>query len=427
MNQLPDIAKLILALTLIIVFVLGCYLLIRVYLNGNKKHYETKMLTLNRIIRTNDFKKYYQYMLEKEESFSLYMIQMNHYDLVLNKYPETMIKQLMRFFAKNVSVSLPKGGKLTQLKDRNTFILLVPHHEFTDNDFQIMLKNAAVIPLNYQNEQVIIDVSIAELKNPIDDLLKAIEKLQKALIESKRQLGRVITYSDDYPYELASYRAIMNEVSLEKANLVVYEVNKLSLNKVEEYFYEVNFNGKSLSEIMKEASPKDRAWINMYIIEIILAGYLKQQGSHMINLPIYEDTLKESNMPWLLERLLIKYRISIEKTILSIEGTLNDPSEILKNILTLNKVGYKLSYLLENLNPVMIENLFNLELNRIELNVTPMMNLNELERIVYSAKTNHQEILVRNAYDLVGATHKLSRKEVIGFKNQTKKVAGRNK
>src|SRR5690606_32166501 len=110
-----------------------------------------------------------------------------------------------------------------------------------------------------------------------------------------------------------------------------------------------------------------------------------------------------------------------------IEGTLNDSSEILKNILTLNKVGYKLSYLLENLNPVMIENLFNLELNRIELNVTPMMNLNELERIVYSAKTNHQEILVRNAYDLVGATHKLSRKEVIGFKNQTKKVAGRNK
>src|SRR5690606_23164537 len=160
--------------------------------------------------------------------------------------------------------------------------------------------------------------------------------------------------------------------------------------------------------------------------ELIIAGYQNQQGSHIINLPIYEDTLKESNMPWLLERLLVKYRISIEKTVLSIEGMLSDKSGILKNILTLNKVGYKLSYLLENLNPEMIENLVNLELNRIELNVTPMMNLSDLERIIYGAKMNHQEVLVRNEYDLVGATHKLLRKEVIGFKNQTKKVAGRN-
>ena len=248
--------KQILSVILIAVFVLLGYLLYKFLKSNFKKSNESKMLSLNLVIKYKDFLKYLAYKQEIKEDYAIYMVRMDNFLDLTKKYSPNIIKLYVRRVVKNLSVMLPYGGKLAQSKERNTFVLYVPKISGNENEYASMLHNAATKPFVYEQIKISQNVSIGYSASVIDYLEK-LEEAFIALIASKRALGLLTEHNDELRKPDDKHFSLEKSIESSEIKVVSYQVVRTNVSKLEGYYFNISINNKTFINYLSEQPQAD--------------------------------------------------------------------------------------------------------------------------------------------------------------------------
>lgn len=420
------VEKSILSIGLILVFTILIYILLRVYFKSRKRMKVKKMLTLNMVIKYKDFKKYVAFSQQSNEQYSLYLVNINNFDLITKKFRAMEVKGFIRRFAKNLSVCLPLGGKLAQTSTRNTFIIYNPVSDINEDEFNNLLVNA--VNATYEKNSLLItsEVNISYLSEVSSDFYIDISKLELALIESKRQLGKIIKYNDNLNNEKNEFTEISNYLKSSNFTLNIQKVKKLALNKIEENYYDVLVNNQNYNNWFNKINILDQSWINIYLLEKILIYQTNQQNRQIINLPIVIKSLEQVRIVSVLKRLMDKYQLSIEHTILSINENITeyDQNNVIKNLQTLEGMGFKISLKIDEISNKVYSLVKPFKIMRFEISSKLYEEKSkELKELLHFAKANYLEVLLTDEILEIenDITHMCSSKKEINLSKEISK------
>lgn len=360
--------KQILSVILIAVFVLLSYLLFKFFKANFKKGNESKMLSLNLVIKYKDFIKYLAYKETVNEDYAIYMVRINNFLDLTKKYSENIIKLYIRRVVKNLSVMLPYGGKLAQSKERNTFILYVPKVSGNEEEYALMLENAATTPFVYEQTKIIQTVSIGYSSSVSDYLIK-LEEAFIALIASKRALGLITEYNNNLSKPDEKYFSLEKAVESALINVRIYQVVRTNVSKLEGYYFNIFINNKTFNNYLGEQPQKDSAWMNMYLISKTLNNIeVINYSSSKIYLPFILSSLEGLNFIDELNLILQSKNLSFNNIAVSIKNSvIKNRNNIIKNILQLKELGALISFEATSIDSEIYKTVEDYGINTVEL------------------------------------------------------------
>lgn len=387
--------KQILSFILLAVLILLIYLLIKFFKRNLKNDNESKMLSLNLVIKHSTFIKYLQYKDTIEEDYSLYMVSIDDFLELSNKYSNNIIKLYVRRFVKNLSIMLPYGGKLAQTKDRNTFVLYVPKVAGSEVEFAYMLKNAAIRPYVNKNIKILQNVSIG-YSNSLNKYELKLKEAYYSVITSKRALGLITEYNDLIMKPDEKHVTLEREASLVNVDLIKYEVIRTNINKVEGLYLNVLINNKDFTNYLSEQPQLDKAWMNMNLISKMLTNLDLKITYNKIYLPVLLKVLEEDNFTEHLHVILQANNFSFNNVIISIKNSIiTNRNNIIKNILQLKELGVLISFETKIIDQEIFNTIKSYGINTIELYFN---SNNTNEKLIYElnnyAKVNQLNTLV---------------------------------
>lgn len=391
--------KKILSVLLVLLFIVIIYLLVRFALRNFKKSKQTKMLTLNQVIKFKKFTQFVNFQIDEKERYILYLVSINNFNQLKELYKDSNITAYLKRVAKNMSIYLPYGGKLAQTKQRETFIIYVPNTIDNIEEFGNTLKAVA-------SEVYLVDGNAIQKNNNVSYLLETtgsleeqLNRLSMALIESKRNLGKIIEATPDLNISITDYRDVNTSINTANINVNQYDTYLESGSYNNESYYTLSINNGSLLTYVKRQSVKDRPWVNMWINEMLLNTYSLNEVKSNINIPIVLSTLQQRSNINLLTRLIEANMYNIDQVIITLlDDKSNNVQEVIESILELKNLGFKISYEVEEINQPLYQTIQSYHLDRIELSPELFNNKGDvLDELLYFAKVNHLEVLVKNS------------------------------
>lgn len=407
--------KTLLSFGIIIISGIFIYLLIIFFNKTRKKMYHNKIITMNLVIKYKPFIEYLEYQIKNQEAFHVFLLKINNLNLLEKKYDDEIIKSYLRMIAKELSVYLPFAGKIAQTNNRDTFIIYYP----TTNEDMIMVgerfKSLATksfhrqgLNFNKGNSIAVIDHENYSLKN-----------LTNTIVHSVRNLGKITAYNNYISSDMEEYMNAFNKV-----NETEFQIQSLSLSSIKnptykEVFNDIYYGNIKFKEYLLKFPTHDQAWINMFLIEYILGELNTNNIFSNISIPILFNTLEQENFISVLEQMVIGSQFLLEQIILSVKITnVSFEEAIIKNILTLNNLGVKVSLEIESFDLDIYAFIQKYQIQRIEVTDRIMADSNIAE-LLYFAKVNNIEVLYitlkqQNNLEALNVSH--ITKEVIKLK-----------
>ncbi|MDY0276567.1 MAG: hypothetical protein RBQ97_00630 [Acholeplasma sp.] len=390
------VQKQIISGVLIIIFGISIYLLIRWFLKLKLKAKKTDMLTLNMVITYRKFLEYLEYQIGEKEKFSLFLVSIENFGLI--KAKESSLTSYLKKVAKALSVELPYAGKLAQTKKRDTFIIYAPNLDVTEESYAERLKHTADVRYVKDDLVILKNTNVSYVTYNNEEVSNLLEKLHLALINSKRHLGMVMTYDENNIVSYSDYADSLNTIGNSTLDFKYYEVFKIMFNQVEEVYASIIVNNETFDKSIRKFNSKDHAWLNMFLVEKLLDTLSEKKITSKINIPLTLKTIEQSNFLETLEVIMKRNNYINEQTIISLkEFDVENEQELIKNLLTLKNAGFQISYDVHNIT----QNLYHLiqlyHVNRLELTEEEVLSDSDLvNELLYFAKVNHLEVLVKN-------------------------------
>lgn len=398
MFYLTMLEKQIISAGMVMIFIILTYLLFKWFLKNRKKMIKTEMLTLNMVIKFKKFLSFLDYQNKQDEKYILYLVSIDNLDLLEKKYNYQTIRAYLRRTAKNLSMHLPYGGKLAQTEKRNTFILYIPKTDIIEEDYAQTLKHVGLERFYKDNISIMKNINITYLNTNSKDISKDLDDLSKGLVQSIRNLGAITPYENETSTSISEYKNVLE--SLQKTDIKIkgYDVTKLVVNEKNEFYTEVFLNQQTLETYIRNVPIYDQAWVNLWLVELILSQLEDKGIRQKITIPILYTALEKENFNQNLETLTYIHQYIPEQTIISLkESHITNQQKIVENLLELKDLGYQISYQVNEITPNIYIDIQSYHVSRLEVEADILLNQTELlDELLYFAKVNQIEVLVRN-------------------------------
>lgn len=387
----------ILSVFLILIFAVLIYLLSIFAIKNYKKSRKTNMLNLNMTIKYKQFKKYVEYQREEETQYILYLLSINNFKQLENYHKPTIISTYLKRVAKNISMYLPYGGKLAQTNQRETFVIYVSNSGFDPYDFGKQLKQAASEIFTVDGKQIQKAISISYITEKTNSLEKQFENLSYGLIESKRRLTEIVKYDESLITSTNDYNQIVNKLNELEIKALCYDVHSIKSKFSKEKYATLVLDNDILSNFIKTIPKIDQAWVNMWLIELILNAYRINMINGTITIPVTIQALEAKSFNYSLSQLIYINNFNPSEVIISIsENGSTNLQLAIKNLLELKNLGFKLSYKVKEINNNVYQIVQSYHVDRLELNEELFANNNDiLDEFLYFTKVNHLETLLK--------------------------------
>lgn len=381
----------LLSFGIIIIVSMIIYFLIVFFRKSNEKMRHNKMLTMNLVIKYNPFLEYLNYQIENKESFYIYLIKINNFNLLENKFNDKIIKSYLSMIAKELSVYLPFGGKVAQTNTRDSFIIYYP---VTSEDPVLVgerFKSLATKTYHRSGIHISKTNSVASVNN--DDF--TLQNLNSAMINSLRQLGELSFYESSMNYNYNDYINTVEKIHKSIIDIKSFNVKKVNDPVYKEVYNELLIDGLNIKKYLLNYSVNDQSWINIYLIEHLLNSLYDNNIFSNINIPVLFKTMENDLFVEVIEKLVMDNKFLLEQVIISIkESNVEFEEKVIKNILSLSNIGMKFSLEIENLTPATYTNIQKYNINRIEINES-IMNHQNISELLYFAKVNYLEVIYK--------------------------------
>lgn len=415
---MDELQKILISFGAIILIALLIYVGGIWYIRSLRKMNENKMLTMNLVIKYKRFLEYLDYQDNKKQNYYLFLVRINHLNLLENRYSDHVVKAYLTHIAKELSVLLPFGGKIAQTNQRDTFIMYYPA---LNEDPLVLGKQIKLIALKTYHENGIHirktnSVSVVHIKN--------LSGLSHALIHSVRNLGVATIFDDKKHIPSEEFMSLKEKIKESKLKLKSVNVETLKVNKAKEIYNDVLINDLKMVDFLNKLPLADQAWVNMYCVEHIVNSLYLSNIYANISLPVLLTTLEKELFVDYFETLVKSNQFLIENTCLSLKlGNVTYDEQVIKNILILSNLGVKISLDLDDINQNIYNQIQKYHIKRIEVS-DQLMQHNLIAELLYFAKVNHIEVLYKTELKTLeeknlNVTH--ITKEVIEFASDNQK------
>ncbi len=384
---MDELQKSLIGFGAIIVSIVLVYVGLLWYLKVKRRMNENKMLTMNLVIKYKSFLEYLAYQDKKNRNYYLFLVKVNHLNLVENSFNDHVVRNYLTMVVKELSVYLPFGGKVAQTNQRDTFIIYYPALE---EDPIILGKQFKMLAQKTYHEN---GVHIRK-SNSISVVDKNdLRGLSNALVSSVRHLGEPTLYdTSKHPFS-EEYLSLADKLKSAKLELKSTYVETIKVNKTKEVYNEVVINELSMLNFLNKLPNIDQAWVNMYFVEYILNRLYLNNIYATISLPVLLSSLESDVFVDYLELIAKSNQFLLENIVISLKlSTVKNEEQVIKNILILSNLGIKISLDLDDINQSIYNQIQKYHIKRIEVDKV-LMNHSLIPELLYFSKVNHIEVL----------------------------------
>jgi len=366
MQTLTSSQRIIMSVSIIIIFSILIYVLIKLIKKEQIKSIETKFLTLDDVIKIKTMTELIKYRINQGENtfFSLMMITIDHFDQIKDYTEETGINEYMMQLGKRLESYLPIGAKIAQTEERETFIVYIPEYlnQEAFNDLADEFTNLSQRPIELSTGIMIqkcLSIALITYPDLADSYETLIERLKLTLYTIKKQGGNMTKhYSNKInldPTSLESYLALKNAIDhhqIKQLYTPIYSKTSKSLFGVEvDLIWENEEKEKSFQSFMPNLeSTHDDYWIGLWMLEKALSVHgslrsLHQYEDYALILPVGVRQFENKHVVADIETLLEKYGVKADRLVLKILNPLqvNKEVEFIKTLIALQNLGVQVA------------------------------------------------------------------------------------
>lgn len=389
MNSLQ---KALVSFGLILVFAALIFGLVYYYLKVTKKMKENKMITLDMRIKQKIFDEYLMYQISKKEMFYLFLLSIQNLELFNKKYGPRLQEYYINKVLKEISIYLPYGGKIS-LKDDKTIIVYYPDVSKNIDDVAYMLKQAAMKVFTYQNISLskIVNISYIDYETYLEEQLNL--KLETGLALSTKELGQIYYATNENIKEIDDYKDTLKKLQETPIKLLLYKVENIIRKEYKEIYLKPLFNDLIFNNFLNSILEKEKAWVNIYLLELYLMYLYKEEIKSIINIPISINTLEKEEFINVFENLLINNQYVFEQTVLTlILNDAKDEQNVMKNILNLINLGVKISLQIDDVTAELFQIIQKLNIKRIVIDDN-LIDDEKTAELLYFCNVNGIEVV----------------------------------
>ena len=386
---MSNFQKILISFGAFIIIGILIYLGILWYLRSRNKMRDSKMLTMNLVIKYKLFLEYLAYQEEQKSNYVLILIKINNLRQLENTYNNQIVSSYLTKVVKELSVYLPFGGKIAQTTERDTFIMYYP---VLDEDYESLGRQLKLLAeKTYFGNAISIEktssVALTEGNN--------LKGLSQALIASVRSLGEVTIYDEQVHFSSDEFISLWEQLSNLEFNLRSSKVESIKLGKKTDLYNTVFIGEFDLYTFLNKISIADQSWVNMYMLENILSKIYQENLYENISLPVLLKTIEHESFIDYLEVIVKTNQFLLDNITLSIKlSNIDNEEQLIKNILYLSNLGVKISLSLDDINQNVYNAILKYHVNRLEVN-DDLLNHSLISDLLYSAKVNHLEVLLK--------------------------------
>lgn len=399
MIYLSTIESIVISGASFFVLMIAAYILFRYYKKQTAHMKETKMMTLNDVIRYPQFTSFVKYQMRQQRKFYLLLFHIEGLDLLLKKQTNQVVSLYLRKMAKNVSMHLTYGSKLAQTPQRDTFMVYIPITDELDIDQLVHeIKWAASEAVLISSETIIqkvvnIGYTVYQEEITYDELIK---QASTALLHAKRRLGNVTLYDqmhatslDDYHHFIKTFKPVSLSVKLYDIMHVLKPVNQ-------EMFIHAYIDNIEQMTFLKRVPQKDRAWVNMWMVEYVLGNMLTYRIKEAVSIPILISTLEKENFNERLYQLCEIYDIEISRLRLFLyDDEVTSEKAIVDALMEAKEKGCQIGYHIDEINQMIYHIIQAYYIDRLSLKASLIKKEDStiLDELLYFARANHLDIM----------------------------------
>ncbi|MCU0104632.1 GGDEF domain-containing protein [Acholeplasma vituli] len=340
-------------------FVIVLYLGIR---KLKKEHAIQKFDVLNDVVKLDEFIEYTEHRLKMhpDKCHLLGLLSLDDFDQLYEHLTEKHIQAYLQSVGKHIRMNLPKGGKLCQTKERETFLIYIPVLEDVPNIAALERIHKASSKRAYLDNQLKVvraSTLVYTLKtNENEKFSQLFSQLEDMLYYCKRQGGNTLTKFDP-SIDLRSMNTVrykeMKDAIKNKRFEFTFEPfygfidEKIYGSSVSIHYNDTSRKGLSITElILLLESSKDMVWFGKWLIEKAIEQSLNvysamHNESYYTVIPIGLQQLESNGFAHFMETLCLKYQIHPSKLILDLTNPRPSlyQNEFDQNLHLLKKMG----------------------------------------------------------------------------------------
>lgn len=415
----------IISILLIPVFLVVGYILYKFIKKNFTKDHESRMLSLNLVITYPNFIKYITYKESIKEDFALYMVSINNFVDLTKKYNEKIIKAYVRRVVKNLSTTLPYGGKLAQTKKRDTFIMYVPNIYGNELEFANVIKEASFEPLVVNGKPILENIAIGYTTASAKPIAVLVDEANQALVASKRDLNTITRYTKSLVIAKEDHIYVTDRIDRDEYKITISDVIRDRNHREESFLMSVVANNLVFDNYLLQIAQADRLWVNMNIVLKVLDISEKYYIEKPIYLPFLISTLESKGFIENLETMLATRGIEANKVVLMLyPNTVYKQELIVENLLRLKETGFKFAYHLEPGKPQYTLFVEKYHISKILIDLEKnQYDPNFLEEISNYAQVNQVETIIKgDMQNMISFTHYLKELDLVKINEKVVKV-----
>lgn len=329
-----------------------------------KRYLKDKLETINDITTFEELIKLIEHKKEQKGShFQLMYLSVDQFDQIATYIEEEGVYSYLLSVGKAIQMSLPRGAKFAQTKERETFLIYLP--ELLSDDLlynlavkfqQATSKKMKITDDLYVKRQVTIGMTRNQEDVTFDRLFL---QLKQALYHGKRENGnQIILYNEQLNQNeetLKYYKEMkdaIKEGSIKRSYLPIFDTYEDKCYGFDvKYTYEKNKEEKDFFEFMPLLEETgDAFWLNTVLLEQSLEDIfdLYQQiknKTFYFFLPTSLELLRHEDAVYLIDEKVKRYQYDSGKIILYVPLLKNQSTDVklVKNVMALKNLGYHLS------------------------------------------------------------------------------------
>lgn len=349
------------------VILIFCFILVVVLFYLIKLEYrryqKDKLLMIDDITSFDELIKLILHKKEVEAHFELMYLSVDQFDQIANHIDDEGVYKYLLNVGKAIQMSLPRGAKFAQTKERETFLIYVPEllldeplHQLAFKFQQAASKKMKVTDDIYIKRPITIGITRNKEEKSFETLFL---ELKQALYHGKRENGNKIVLYEDSLYQkeetLKYYKEMKDAVKhnlIKKTFLPMFDTYEDKCYGVEINFtYETDNQRKAYFEFMPVLEEtKDAFWLNTLFLEQSLEDVfdLYQQIKHKrfyFFIPTSLELLRHEDALYLIDEKVKRYQCDSDKVVLYVPLLRNQATDqkLIKNIMALKNLGYHIS------------------------------------------------------------------------------------
>ena len=366
MSMLTNIQRMILAVSLIVIFLILIYLLVRIIKSEAEKAKETKFLALDDVIPYKTMISLIKHRINQGEKsqFSLMMLSINHFDQIEEVTDETALSEYMQSLGKRLEQILPLGAKISQTDARETFLVYLPQG-YAKEDLRTVARTfhdaieTPVVLKRGLHIQKTPSIALLIHTNHSESVETVIDTLRRAIYTCIKEGGGDIVFTDDLQLQDKTYydtfltlqKAIRNH-ELEMIHHPMYHKDDGSITGVEiDLHWKDDSKYKPFKHFMPNLeSSMDDYWIGQWMLEKALTNYAALRSTHGLGnmkliVPVGVRQFENSAIADDIITRLNKFGVEPSQLTLKILNPLqvNQDVEFIRSLIALQSYGVKLA------------------------------------------------------------------------------------